>query len=401
MRTAARSAITESGATPPGVDVREVDLGDRHRDQLERVADRPTVVRPGAGVDDHAVAARRRAPARAAARPRPLVVGLEAATCRTRRRARDALTLTLELVERDRPVVRRVAAARACRGSRRAAARARSASRQPLDHLRLERGRDRTPGAGAPRPSQQHVPDAVRSAFLSRPSGSHTSGPTPSSARGSPSRRAALAALAPVPVEARELAATATARAQPEPDRLPVRVAREAGRRLDGVADGVAEVEHGAGAGLLTLVAAPRRSFVARRCAAIEVFAARPAERPPAAVPASVQHPAAGEQPVLDHLGQPAAQLADAAAWPARRGRPAPAAAGRRRRRSSCPRGSRRRPCRPPASTCASSVVGTCTRRTPRWKVAAAKPARSPTTPPPSATTRSVRRQAARRTRTP
>ena len=37
------------------------------------------------------------------------------------------------------------------------------------------------------------------------------------------------------------------------------------------------------------------------------------------------------------------------------------------------------------ASTCASSVVGTCTKATPRWKVAAAKPARSPMTPPPSA----------------
>ena len=38
-------------------------------------------------------------------------------------------------------------------------------------------------------------------------------------------------------------------------------------------------------------------------------------------------------------------------------------------------------------STCASSVVGHCTNGTPRLKVAAAKPARSPTTPPPSATT--------------
>ena len=37
-------------------------------------------------------------------------------------------------------------------------------------------------------------------------------------------------------------------------------------------------------------------------------------------------------------------------------------------------------------STCASSVVGTCTNGTPRRYVAATKPARSPTTPPPSAT---------------
>ena len=37
-------------------------------------------------------------------------------------------------------------------------------------------------------------------------------------------------------------------------------------------------------------------------------------------------------------------------------------------------------------STWASSVVGTCTKSTPRSSIAAAKPARSPTTPPPSAT---------------
>ena len=38
-----------------------------------------------------------------------------------------------------------------------------------------------------------------------------------------------------------------------------------------------------------------------------------------------------------------------------------------------------------------SSVVGICTSGTPRWYVAAAKPAASPTTPPPSAATTSVR----------
>jgi hypothetical protein len=38
-------------------------------------------------------------------------------------------------------------------------------------------------------------------------------------------------------------------------------------------------------------------------------------------------------------------------------------------------------------STIASSVVGNCTKRTPRIQQAAAKPARSPTTPPPSAST--------------
>ena len=43
------------------------------------------------------------------------------------------------------------------------------------------------------------------------------------------------------------------------------------------------------------------------------------------------------------------------------------------------------------ASAIASTVVGTCTTRTPRIQVAAQKPARSPTTPPPSATTAPVR----------
>ena len=42
-------------------------------------------------------------------------------------------------------------------------------------------------------------------------------------------------------------------------------------------------------------------------------------------------------------------------------------------------------------STWASSVVGICTKPTPRRRIAAAKPARSPITPPPKATTRSSR----------
>ncbi len=42
-------------------------------------------------------------------------------------------------------------------------------------------------------------------------------------------------------------------------------------------------------------------------------------------------------------------------------------------------------------STWARSVVGSCTKPTPRRRIAAAKPARSPITPPPKATTRSSR----------
>src|SRR5690606_25716294 len=42
-------------------------------------------------------------------------------------------------------------------------------------------------------------------------------------------------------------------------------------------------------------------------------------------------------------------------------------------------------------STCASSVVGSCTKPQPRLRIAAAKPVRSPITPPPSASTWSPR----------
>ncbi len=44
-------------------------------------------------------------------------------------------------------------------------------------------------------------------------------------------------------------------------------------------------------------------------------------------------------------------------------------------------------------STCASSVVGTCTKGTPRMYRAAAKPVMSPTTPPPSANSTVCRSQ--------
>src|SRR5690606_32782760 len=42
-------------------------------------------------------------------------------------------------------------------------------------------------------------------------------------------------------------------------------------------------------------------------------------------------------------------------------------------------------------STCASNVVGSCTKPQPRLRIAAAKPVRSPITPPPSASTGSPR----------
>ena len=76
-----------------------------------------------------------------------------------------------------------------------------------------------------------------------------------------------------------------------------------------------------------------------------------------------------------------------AAACRGARCRRAPAAAGGRRRSGSCP-GRELIPVLPPTelSTWASSVVGTCTKPTPRRSTAAAKPARSPITPPPKAT---------------
>ena len=74
--------------------------------------------------------------------------------------------------------------------------------------------------------------------------------------------------------------------------------------------------------------------------------------------------------------------------------RRAPAPADGTRRRGSC-RWRALMPVLPPTleSTCASSVVGICTKCMPRRVIAAAKPARSPTTPPPSATTTSPRSQ--------
>ena len=98
------------------------------------------------------------------------------------------------------------------------------------------------------------------------------------------------------------------------------------------------------------------------------------------------------EQPVFGDLGIAGAEFARAAACRAARCRRAPGSAGGRRRSGSC-RARELMPVLPPTeeSTCASSVVGTCTKSRPRRTIAAAKPARSPITPPPSATTRSPR----------
>ena len=101
---------------------------------------------------------------------------------------------------------------------------------------------------------------------------------------------------------------------------------------------------------------------------------------------------ALGDDAVLDDLVEPGAELAAR-----QRGQHLgidddERAAGGTRRSGSC-RAAWLTPTLPPIalSTCASSVVGTCTRRMPRRYVAAAKPARSPTTPPPKATTTAPR----------
>src|SRR5207249_10138518 len=50
--------VGDDGVAPPllaSLDVREVNFDDRRVEQLERIADRVRVVRPRAGVDDHAV----------------------------------------------------------------------------------------------------------------------------------------------------------------------------------------------------------------------------------------------------------------------------------------------------------------------------------------------------------
>ena len=167
-----------------------------------------------------------------------------------------------------------------------------------------------------------------------------------------------------------------------------------AGRRLERVAEGVAEVEKRPLA-LLGLVAADDAGLHLDRPASPHAGAGPRSPRRPCAgrsPPASRRTRASPSKPVFHHLAIAGQEIARAAACRARRYRPAPAPAGGRRRQGSCP-ARVLIPVLPPTelSTCASSVVGTCTKRTPRRRMAAAKPTRSPITPPPSATTRSRR----------
>ena len=99
-----------------------------------------------------------------------------------------------------------------------------------------------------------------------------------------------------------------------------------------------------------------------------------------------------GDEPALDDLGHARPRGRAAAGWRARRGRRARPPAGGTTPTRFLP-SAVLIPVFPPtaASTIASSVVGTWTTRTPRSHVAATKPARSVTVPPPTPTTASVR----------
>ena len=109
------------------VDVREVHLDDGHREELERVVDRPRVVRPRAGIDDHAVRplVRLVAPVDELA----LVVRLPAAD-RALELERPLVDPRLELGEPEAAVELGIAAARACRDWPRSGRR--SARRDPM-----------------------------------------------------------------------------------------------------------------------------------------------------------------------------------------------------------------------------------------------------------------------------
>ena len=144
-------------------------------------------------------------------------------------------------------------------------------------------------------------------------------------------------------------------------------------------------------AGLLALVAADDRGLVGDRAldhlARARRRASAAARGPRGAGVDERPQLGAVEQRVLPQLAEPGASFARRAASPAWRGRTRPAAAGGTRRRGSCRRADRPRSCRRSrrrSSRRASSGAGS--RRMPRYSVAATNPARSPTTPPPSAT---------------
>ena len=171
------------------------------------------------------------------------------------------------------------------------------------------------------------------------------------------------------------------------------------GRGFQRVAEGVAEIEQRAVAGL-ELVARRRRRPWRGRIRAIASVRAGPPRKDLAPVllqPGEELRPV--DQAVFGDLGIAGAEFAQRAACRARRCRPAPASADGTRRSGSC-RARLLMPVLPPTeeSTWASSEVGICTKFMPRRTMPAAKPVRSPMTPPPSAITASPRSSRAART---
>ena len=167
-----------------------------------------------------------------------------------------------------------------------------------------------------------------------------------------------------------------------------------AGERFERMAEGMAEIEQRAGAALLPLV-----GLDDGRLGAARWF--RPRAGAPRLTPEKISPPILfepgeerriAEQPVFHHFGIARPELARAQGRQTPKCRPAPGSADGRCRSGSCLAACRCRSCRRPTkSTWASSEVGICTTRTPRRRMLAAKPARSPTTPPPRAMTQSPR----------
>ncbi len=131
-------------------------------------------------------------------------------------------------------------------------------------------------------------------------------------------------------------------RQQAEANRLAVAVALVAAGRLDRVADGVAEVEHRAPAGValvggddLALVAGAGEDQLGepRRDRALRARAPAPRARRRPAGPSSATRRSPPPAP-------------RGAGWPGSRCRPGPPRAAGRRRRSSCPQAGRHRSCR-------------------------------------------------------
>ena len=110
-----------------------------------------------------------------------------------------------------------------------------------------------------------------------------------------------------------------SAASSPSADGLAVAVAAVSGRRLDRVADRVAEVEH--------LPAARRRARRRRRSRACSARSRRSRRRRSAGLPAIRSHSAApGDQRGLDHLSVPSGELRRRQRRERRRGRRAPPA---------------------------------------------------------------------------